>query len=102
MLQQWQSMIQVKLAVPCTTNFNVTKLNEPLVRVSTMAERDPPMRPDQLRNRSGNPLAPAPALGLAPVPSPSPSSMTCTHSQMPACFDCCRLRTVNNHTCAAF
>ena len=80
------------LAIPCKNNVNMAKLDEPLVRVSTMAERDPPMRPDQLRNRSGRPLAPAPALGLTRVPSPSPSSITCTFTQTLAWFCYCGLR----------
>lgn len=84
MLQQRHCMTQANLVLQRTADLNKTKLGKPLVRLSTMAERDPPMRPDQLRNRSGSPLAPAPgpAPGLVPVPSPSPSSITCTHSPL--------------------
>lgn len=49
----------------------------PLVRVSTMAEREPPMRPDQLRSLSGRPRPP-PDTVPAPVILVSASSITCT------------------------
>lgn len=83
MLQQWHSMTQAKSVLGWITDLNnKSTLDTPLVRLSTMAERDPPIRPDQFRSRSGSPLAPAPAPGLAPVPSTSPSSITCTHSPL--------------------
>lgn len=58
-----------------------------------MAERDPPMRPDQLRSRSGSPLVAPPDPTPAPLLSPSPSNITWNHSYIFVkplhCYDCC-------------